>query len=139
MISKYITKAEYRCRCCGGYPPDFRFGDDMPDIYADIFGKFAAIREEFGRPIIINSGYRCERRNAAVGGSPLSAHLFGLALDMEVGSDMMRLRDIVRRLFPILRMGWKKYSDAGQTFIHIDNAYRVSPRPTPLFVQGLEW
>lgn len=34
-----------------------------------------------GAPILITSGYRCTRLNAAVGGSPNSAHMQGLAAD----------------------------------------------------------
>lgn len=34
-------------------------------------------------PIIISSGYRCERLNRAVGGSPASDHVKALAVDFE--------------------------------------------------------
>jgi zinc D-Ala-D-Ala carboxypeptidase len=34
-----------------------------------------------GHPITITSGYRCPELNAAVGGAPDSAHLYGLACD----------------------------------------------------------
>lgn len=40
------------------------------------------IREAFGRPIIVTSGYRCPELNKAVGGSPTSAHLQGYAADL---------------------------------------------------------
>jgi zinc D-Ala-D-Ala carboxypeptidase len=35
-----------------------------------------------GRPIHINSGYRCPRLNSAVGGAPGSRHMQGLAADI---------------------------------------------------------
>lgn len=39
------------------------------------------IRDKFGVPMVITSGYRCERLNEAVGGSPTSDHQDGLACD----------------------------------------------------------
>lgn len=42
------------------------------------------IREYVGRPVIITSGYRCERLNKAVGGVNNSQHLTGQAADFIV-------------------------------------------------------
>ena len=39
------------------------------------------LREAVGCPVIISSGYRCRDLNTAVGGSPTSYHLLGLAAD----------------------------------------------------------
>jgi hypothetical protein len=39
------------------------------------------LREAIGGPVIISSGYRCRDLNTAVGGSPTSYHLLGLAAD----------------------------------------------------------
>ena len=44
------------------------------------------IREKWGKPINVNSGYRCPRVNALVGGKPSSQHLRGMAADITVGS-----------------------------------------------------
>lgn len=40
------------------------------------------VREEFGEPIYVNSGYRCPELNKAVGGSKNSYHMTGLAVDL---------------------------------------------------------
>lgn len=40
------------------------------------------IREKFGSPIIISSGYRCEKLNKLVGGVSTSNHLYGHAFDL---------------------------------------------------------
>lgn len=40
------------------------------------------IREAWGKPIIITSGYRSDALNKAVGGSKTSAHRYGLAVDV---------------------------------------------------------
>lgn len=40
------------------------------------------IRESYGGPIRISSGYRCDKLNKMVGGSSTSNHLFGEAIDI---------------------------------------------------------
>lgn len=44
------------------------------------------LRERYGKPIIVNSGYRCPALNKAVKGSKTSSHMKGLAADITVGS-----------------------------------------------------
>lgn len=44
------------------------------------------LREWYGKPIRVNSGYRCEALNKAVGGSKSSQHLLGQAVDIDTGS-----------------------------------------------------
>ena len=45
------------------------------------------LRNHAKTPIVINSGYRYPRLNAAVGGSPTSNHLRGCAADLRVSSE----------------------------------------------------
>lgn len=42
------------------------------------------LREYLGKPIVITSGYRCEKLNRKVGGSSSSQHLYGQAVDIWV-------------------------------------------------------
>lgn len=42
------------------------------------------IREHYGKPIYINSGYRCPALNKLVGGVSNSAHQYGWAVDLRV-------------------------------------------------------
>lgn len=44
------------------------------------------LRELYGKPIYINSGYRCPELNKAVGGSNTSQHMTGCAADITAGS-----------------------------------------------------
>lgn len=44
------------------------------------------LRMEYGKPITVNSGYRCPALNKAVGGVPTSDHLRGMAADITGGS-----------------------------------------------------
>ena len=41
------------------------------------------MRWRIGRPIIVTSGYRCPAHNAAVGGTPSSLHICGMAADLQ--------------------------------------------------------
>ena len=44
------------------------------------------LRTEYGKPIKVNSGYRCDALNKAVGGSKTSQHMTGQAADITVGT-----------------------------------------------------
>lgn len=45
------------------------------------------LRERWGAPIIVDSGYRCPRLNTIVKGSSTSQHLLGQAADIHTVSD----------------------------------------------------
>lgn len=51
------------------------------------------IREKFGKPITVTSGYRCEKLNKLVGGKPNSQHLKGQAADL-VGDTNTKTKEI---------------------------------------------
>ena len=42
------------------------------------------VLSKIGRPIVITSGYRCAKLNAAVGGVPKSYHTKGMAADIRI-------------------------------------------------------
>lgn len=44
------------------------------------------LREIYGKPITVNSGYRCTELNKAVGGSKTSDHVKGFAADLTGGN-----------------------------------------------------
>ncbi len=60
------------------------------------------LREAWGAPIIVDSGYRCPRLNKIVKGSATSQHLTGQAADIHTISDKpadnKRLFDLIRTL-----------------------------------------
>lgn len=47
------------------------------------------IREQYGKPIYINSGYRCDELNVLVGGVKDSKHRLGLAVDLRWDTDLI--------------------------------------------------
>ena len=75
--NKYFTLAEFKCKCGKCEMPK----DTPPDKLIDILCE---IREHYGSPLIINSGYRCPTHNAKVGGAANSRHTKGDAVDFVV-------------------------------------------------------
>ncbi len=53
-------------------------------LHGELLRRLQLLREALGRPVIINSGYRNPAHNKAVGGSPNSYHLRGMAADIQV-------------------------------------------------------
>ena len=56
------------------------------------------IREAWGAPILVSSGYRCKELNELVGGAKNSHHLLGCAADLIAGSKAEH-----RKLFNLIR------------------------------------
>jgi len=95
---------------------------DSPDVQGsgqlmdkELLEILDEVREHYGKPIHITSGYRTESHNAKVGGKPNSSHLKGLACDVACTNSRDRFHLI--RLFTeygITRIG------IANNFIHID-------------------
>lgn len=60
------------------------------------------LREAWGQPIIVGSGYRCEALNKAVGGATHSQHKLGQAADIHTKSDSVednkKLFELIKQL-----------------------------------------
>lgn len=60
------------------------------------------LREAYGQPIIVSSGYRCPQLNKAVGGVKNSQHTLGMAADIHTVSDTVednkKLYQLIRTL-----------------------------------------
>ena len=79
------------------------------------------VREKFGKPIIINSGYRTIEHNHKVGGKPKtetskgSSHMYGLAADIKCTNSTDRFKLI----YILQETGFQRIGVA-DTFIHVD-------------------
>lgn len=62
------------------------------------------LRDAWGKPIKINSGYRCEKLNKAVGGVPTSQHTKGQAADCGVDNPLALARLVIDLALPFDQM-----------------------------------
>ena len=93
---QYFRREEFRCQCggkyCNGFPAEpveetVRLADE--------------IRRRAGVPLNVNSGVRCTRHNADVGGVWNSLHLTGQAIDLApIGGNIpvSRLQEIAEQV-----------------------------------------
>lgn len=83
---------------------------------------FGEIRDKWGSPIVITSGYRPPAVNRTIGGASRSQHLFGLALDFyPAQGSLYSLLEVVKSSSVVgVGLGMKK------GFLHVD--YRNSSR-----------
>ena len=87
MIRQYILAKDGERRLA----PDFKVrelrckdGTDTVMVDEALTVVLQCIREHFGKPVVITSGYRTAAHNAVVGGAKSSQHLLGRAADIRV-------------------------------------------------------
>lgn len=80
-LTAHFNRKEFACKCGCGYA----------DIDISLVLDLERLRAKVG-PIKINSGCRCEKHNAAIGGSPNSSHVIGKAVDVAVPNSHERFR-----------------------------------------------
>lgn len=71
------------------------------------------LRQAWGKPIVVTSGYRCAQLNVAVGGSATSHHMRGMAADITTGNevDNRKLYQLAQDLgLPFTQLIGKKYN-----------------------------
>ena len=76
---KYFKMKEFECRDGCAMPASAR-----ENIEALVSAVLDPARERLGKPIYVNSGFRCPRHNAAVGGVHNSQHMRGEAADIRL-------------------------------------------------------
>lgn len=76
------------------------------------------IREHFGKPLYITSGYRCATHNKAVGGASGSRHTKGQAADFYIKG--VAPAEIAKYAESIGVLGIGLYEDKDGNFVHID-------------------
>lgn len=107
--SSFFVDSEFACGCgCG-----------LTAISSDLAAMLNQARGLSGQPYQINSGRRCPAHNQAVGGSPTSSHLDGLAVDIKITTD--RHRGAV--LYGLINAGFRRIG-IGPNYIHAD----IDPR-----------
>lgn len=76
------------------------------------------VRVHMGKPIFVNSGYRCKKLNEIVGGSQKSMHIKGLAADIRT-----KEKEDINTMVEFLKENQKEFKIIElikyRTFIHI--------------------
>ena len=88
-----LTKSETALSYGIDNTPPERF---VPNLHR-LMDYLDRVREAYGKPIRVSSGYRCPHLNGIVGGSDDSQHKLGLAADLVV-PDMEHLMAVIRKL-----------------------------------------
>ena len=99
---KYFTVSEFvRSEAADKKGIDNRLPKDLlPNVQALVNNVLDPLREAYGKPIIITSGYRCDALNKAVGGVPTSELRLGMAADI-VGTPNTKAEN--KRLFNLIQ------------------------------------
>lgn len=105
-LSKNFRVKEFACKD----------GSDPVFVAPELVELLQKIRDHFGRPVIINSGYRTARHNKSCGGATYSQHLYGAAADIKVtGVSPAKVAEYAETLIP---------NSGGigiyESFIHVD-------------------
>lgn len=109
-LSPHFKRSEFACHCCEQVQVDPRLVDALESL-----------RTLVGRPINVESGYRCPKHNKEVKGSPRSQHLSGHAADIWVANMSGRaLYELARELPEFRGLG------VGANYLHVD--VRFGPR-----------
>lgn len=75
-LAPSFLDSEFRCKCCGKLPQG-----GMKTLLIVLLQR---LRDRVGKPLVVNSGYRCPKHNKAVGGVAGSLHILGTAADIKV-------------------------------------------------------
>lgn len=111
---RYFTEDEFRCQgedCCGGQA--------LMDEH--FVGMLDALRYEFGRPLRVNSGYRCPLHNSRVSSTGEDGpHTTGKAVDLGVsGQDADKVLGLAY-LMGFQGKGVNQKGGHSSRFIHLD-------------------
>lgn len=139
----HISISEYACLCCNGLPPQLK----TDRHYYQFFLKWEALRTAWGRPIKISKGggWRCPRyqyqliMNRKTRATCSPHFFFALDNDFNTEQECQDFATLIEEMFPFMRIGYLGYLNAGKTFVHLDEAYLVKPKPSPTWIEGYRW
>lgn len=96
-----------------------------PEVVTNLTALVEAVldplREKYGYPIHVSSGYRCPRLNKAVGGAVNSQHTTGEAADIYVtrSKERSELFSLICYTLPFDQLIWEKGSDEAPAWLHV--------------------
>ena len=119
MIKSYIVDTDANERIGQHFKVrEFACKDGSQVVFIDdyLVSILDILRNQVGKPVYINSGYRTPTRNKAVGGAKYSYHMRGVEADIRVNG--MTAKEIANKLNAIIpnECGIIVYN----TWVHID-------------------
>lgn len=117
----YFTEEEMRCKGTGECNMDEEF-----------MRKLIRLREDYGKPMIVSSGYRDISYNTVIGGARNSAHIYGKAVDILCHSNNAFTLTRLAMMHGFTGIGVSQRGPVEKRFIHIDIMENSgeTPRPT---------
>lgn len=91
------------------------------NLTALVDNVLAPLRAIYGKPITVNSGYRCPELNKAVGGSATSDHVKGFAADITCSNKKENaiLFDIIKNNLIFDQLIWEKGNNEYPDWVHV--------------------
>lgn len=109
QLSKNFDSSEFACGCGCGYD----------SVSIELVNGLQKLRDLIDKPVNVTSGCRCKKHNEAIGGSPNSYHLLGMAADVTVwGMDPRSLYHYAEYIGMFRNGGIGIYPENG--FVHVD-------------------
>lgn len=120
-IGKYFTLEEL-CKNKAGLPnkPNLTEQQALSELVLNVLDP---LRELYGHPININSGFRSKAVNDNVGGANTSQHLTGQAADIDTEKDNGLLYRLIRDNFEYDQLIWEGGDDTSPAWVHV--SYRA--------------
>lgn len=96
------------------------FPEDVKLNLAKLAENLQVLRDHFGKPVIINSGYRSQEHNEKIGGAKNSYHVKGMAADIRI--EGLSPRMIHGQISMLIDAGKMDQGGLGlyDTFVHYD-------------------
>ena len=120
-LSKNFTLAELTVTSTG--LPNKPTEAEIANLQALVTKVLQPLRELYGKPIKVNSGYRSAVVNRAIGGATNSQHSTGEAADLDA-ADNTSLFLLIRQFLPFDQLIWEGGTDTQPDWIHV--SFRAS-------------
>lgn len=99
---------------------------------------FQPIREHFGKPIHVSSGYRSKDLNKAIGGSQTSQHSRGQAIDIDMDGSDISNRDVfmfIKDNLEFDQLIWEFGTKGNPDWVHVSYNPKANQRKQVLIAK----
>ena len=117
-MTEHFSDKELVCKCgCG-----------KQNMQVSFMAQLEGLRMAYDKPIILNSAYRCQRHDRAIGGA--GVHPEGRAIDARIYGEYAYELAKLAFEFGFTGIGFNQKGPYSKRFIHLDNLSVLNfPRP----------